>query len=68
MAESEMDSLQQKVLRRAQELSRLKAGKSSKTVSVVDLEGGNPQSQHSELLKEAGNTATSLTVFVNSAE
>lgn len=68
MAESEMDSLQQRVLRRARELNRLKTGKSSETASFEDVEGGNPRPQQSQLNKEPGNPDTSPAVFGTAAE
>ncbi|KAH3862338.1 hypothetical protein DPMN_025304 [Dreissena polymorpha] len=63
MAESEMDSIQQRVLRKARELNRLKAGKASETASYEDLEGGNPRPRQIQLNIDAGNHDTSPVVF-----
>ncbi|KAH3882064.1 hypothetical protein DPMN_005994 [Dreissena polymorpha] len=63
MAESEMDSIQQRVLRKARELNRLKAGKASETASYEDLEGGNPQPRQIQLNIDSGNHDTSPVVF-----
>ncbi|KAH3893547.1 hypothetical protein DPMN_017695 [Dreissena polymorpha] len=63
MAESEMDSIQQRVLRKARELNRLKAVKASETSLYEDLEGGNPRPRQIQLNIDSGNHDTSPVVF-----